>query len=316
MTVKRYVSMGKEVTYGSAILATAYAEAIGSIKPDQGWIIPSPIASREFRKRNLGPWRSRGTIGDFPIEPENIIGDLLLGAFGAVTTTNPTSGVYNHTFSPADSLPSYTVRFAVEQTERVLRGGLIEALTIKFPHNDNVKATAEILSGFVETKTALSSPTFSPLQALNMLGYSGVLTIGGVDKKNLVYDLEINLKNNIPFERGDLSGRTFATKRYGQRTVTGKLSAYFDDTTEYDRFINGTDFTLVIRASGPLITAGYNYFLELELRKCIYLKDTVPDVKPINEPLVIDAPFQAFYDTTGGFNAEAKAVLENTIAAY
>jgi len=672
----RYVGLGKETTYGIAAEATRYLEAIASIKPDQNWVIPSPIASRAFRKCNLGPYRARGNIGDFPVEPENI-GELLLGVFGSDIVTNPYTGVYLHTFSPADILPSFTIRKGVEITERVLPGGLTEALTVKFAHDKDIMANAEVFSGFVETKlgtppapsllgtsttcygvnysyqrksfyangrfwcfysdgtnmvyrtsvdgttwtsattikacsdgyefsvlfdgtylhyvqaklTSLyyrrgtpnangsitwsaveqtvlttynaaeypyvsvdsngyvwisyteyhytgpgandypfviksgnndgtwgttpggfphqlypdpyttwrtsvipltngkmlaiyaftdagikvkswtgsawgsekttssliqdgfahsavaegdnvhivflkkttydilhvkyyyienifgaettiqasaiigsapvlsrnpntnnlycfwvgspvqyhvyykkrigetwdSSPTdwinesvdgfndngaltafyeaytnkigllymtmvggpfkvkfgflafmpqpvISPLQALNMQGATSILTIVG-DVRALAYDLEITIKNNIPFDKGDLSGRTFSTKRAGQREVTGKISLCFNNTTEYDRFIAGTPFTLIVRADGPVISGVYRYFIGLELRKCIYIGG-VPDVKAQNESLVIDAPFKAFYDSTDGFNAEAKATLQNTIAAY
>jgi len=317
MAITRYIGLGKELNYGEAVAASRYAEAVASIKPDQGWVIPPPIASREFRKRNLGPYRARGQIREFPVEPENIIGELLYAVFGNVSSAQQGgTSAYLHTFSPADTLPSYTVRIGVEQTERILLGGLVESLGIRFRHDDDVKATAEFLSGFLETKASLGSPTISALQALNMQEASSALSIAGVSKRNVVYDLEINIKNNIPFQRGDLSGRTFAKKRYGQREVTGKLSAYFDDTAEYDRFIAGTEFTLIILANGPIITGAYRYYLSFELRKCIYLRDSVPDIAPQNEPLVIDAPFKAFYDTTGGFNAEAKATLQNTITSY
>ncbi len=309
----RYIALGKETTYGTAVAAARYAEAAASIRPDQGWIIPPPIASRAFRKRNLGPYRARGSIGDFPVEPENVIGELLLGVFGSVTTTEPAVGVKLHTFSPADTLPSYTCRVGVEQTERVLPGGLIEALTVKFAHGRDIQATAELLSGFVESKAAIATPTISPLQALNMLEASSILTIGGTAKRDIIYDLEITIKNNIPFDRGALDGRTFSKKRVGQREVTGRLSAYFDDTSEYDRFIAGNEFTLVVRADGPIITGTYKYYLSFELRKCAYTSGA-PDIKPRNEPLVIDAPFQAVFDA--GFGAEAKATLQNTIANY
>jgi len=295
--------------------ANRYIEAIASLKPDQGWIIPSPIADRAFRKRNLGPYRTRGTIGDFPVEPENI-GELLYGAFGNVLTTNPASGVYLHTFSPADSLPSYTFHIGSEQKERLVRGSLVEALTIKFAHDDDLKARAEILSGWVESSQNLETVAFSTLQALNMLTATNILTIDGISKKYEIYDLEITIKNNIPFDRGNLGSRQFTIKRYGAREVTGKLSAYFDNTEEYDRFIAGNEFTLIIHVDGPVITGAYKYYLEFELRKCIYLRDVAPDIAAINEPLVVDAPFKAFYDTYGGFNAEAKAKLQNAISAY
>lgn len=315
MAATRYIGMGKETTYGTAVAATRYGETISSLKPDQGWKIPKPVAYRAFMKKYLGPYRTRGNIGDFAVEPENLIGELLLGVFGSVASVQQDTVAYLHTFSPADTLPSHTVRVGSEQTERILPGGLIESLTVHFAHDDVINAKAEVLSGFVETKASLGTPTFTNLQALSMQEASSILTIAGSSKRSTIYDLELTVKNNIPFDKGALDGRTFSRKLVGMREVTGKLSAYFDDATEYDRFIAGTEFALIIQADGPVISGAYKYFLAFELRKCIY-KAATPDLKSWDEPLVIDAPFQAFYDTTGGFNAEAKAKLENTITVY
>jgi len=313
LAIKRYVGLGKETTYGVAVAATRYLAALASIKPDQSWIIPPPIASRGFRKRNLGPYRARGSI-DFPVEPENI-GELLLGVLGSVSSAQQGGTIaYLHTFTPGDLPPSFTLRMGVEQTERVLPGGLIDGLTLRFPHDDDVKARAEICSGFVETKASLASPTMSILQALNF-NYSGSLfKIAALDKRSIIYDAEVTIKNNVPFSRGDLSGRTFATKRFGQREVYGKISAYFDDTTEYDRFIAGNEFALQITVMGPVIVGAYQYYLQIDMNKCIYLKDTSPDVTAENEPLVIDAPFKAFIDPAT--EREILVKLQNSITSY
>ncbi|MDH5482659.1 MAG: phage tail tube protein [Candidatus Bathyarchaeota archaeon] len=319
MAITRYVGLGKEAagSFGTPVAATRYAEAISKIAPDQNWVIPPPISQRAASKRNLGPYRARGAIGDFPVEPENIIGELLHGVFGNVQSAQQGgTTAWLHTFTPADSLPSYTTRIGVELTERILPGTLIEALTIKFAHDKDIMANAEVYSGFPETKQALQVPTISALQALNMQAATCVLMLGGISKKTMVYDLEITIKNNIPFDRGQLDGRNFSVKRYGQREITGKISAFFDDTSQFDAFIAGTEFPIDVQAIGPVITGSYYYKLAFDLRKCVYLRDSVPDPKPQSEPLVIDAPFKAFYDTTGGFNAEGKAFLTNKITAY
>jgi hypothetical protein len=315
--VTRYVGLGSEVVFGTPAPATRYIESIADLKPDQGWIIPPPIASRAFRKRNLGPYTATGSIGDFGVDPLNI-GELLLGAFGSVSTLQQGGTAARlHTFTPVEGvLPSLTVRLGVEATERISPGTFVEALTLKFAHDKDVQANAQILSGYVETKGAIGSPTLSTLQNLNMQDINSIYTIDGSPKRNVVYDFEFTIKNNIPIAKRDLSGRQFTTARVGQREVTGKLSAYFDTTAEYDRFIAGTEFTLIARAQGPLIASPYYYYLEVEMRKCAYDKDAAPGVKAQSEPLVVDAPFQALYDSTGGFNAEAKAKLMNTIAAY
>lgn len=313
----RYVGLGRETgAFGTAVAATRYLEAIADMKVDQGIITRPPIASRAFRKRSLGPYRTQGSIGEFPVDPLSI-GELLYAAFGWVASAQQGgTAAYLHTFTPADVLPSYTMRLGSEVTERILPGCLEESLTVKFPHDNDVQATAQMLSGILETKASLGTPSFSALQCLNMQDAASVLTIEGADKRSVVYDFEFTLKNNIPISKGDLSGRYFSTKRVGQREVTGKLSAYFDSSVEYDRFMASTEFALIIRAQGPVIASTYYYYLEVEMRKCVYDKDVVPAIKPQNEPMVVDAPFKALYDSTGGFNAEAKAKLMNTATNY
>ena len=310
----RYSAWGKETVYGTAVAASRYAEAIAGIKPDHNWVIPDPVFGRAYRKRNLGPYRARGPVGPFPVEPENI-GEILLAALGSVSTTNPISGVYLHVFSPADLPPSLTVRLGVELTERILPGCLLEDLKLKIPNDKDVEATAQFLSGFPETSGSIGTPTASALQALTVASGATMMTLEGSDRKNVLFDSEIQIQNKWS-DRGNLGGRTLAVKRIGNRTVLGKLSTNFDDVNEYTRFINGTPFTLVHQVAGPEIVENYPYYLKLELRKCVYKKDGVPDVKNQGEPLVVDAPFQAFYDTTGAFNAEIKATLQNTIASY
>jgi hypothetical protein len=315
MAIQRYVGIGREtVAYGTAANAVRYAEAIAKIKPSQGWVIPEPVARRDPQKANLGPYRARGNIGPFDAEPQNVFLDLLYGVLGKVTTTG--TGPYTHQFRGEDSLPSYTLRLGVEKTERVLPGCLVESLSVHIPHDGNVEALAEILTGFPETKDSLATPTLSALKAFNHFTdpTDNIVTIATKDVKAQVYDLQLQIKNNIPFNRGALDGRNFSVKRYGKREITGKLSIAFDDTDEYDRFIAGTDFTLVAHIAGDIISGADRYSLHLEMGTCRYVGDAVPDVGPINEPVVIaDAAFKSFYNTS--YTNALEAAIVNSVSS-
>jgi len=315
----RYIGIAKESVFGSPEgNSVRYDAGLVDVKPDQNWIIPEPVLNRAIREKSLGIYRARGTIGENFAEPEGILGDLLLGVFGSESVTVPVTGVKRHLFYGTETLPSYTLRLGVEQTARVIAGMLVESLTLKWRYNDAVKYTAEVLSGVVETKEAtVGTPPISALKSFVPTEGTNVCTIATADKKSLVYEAEVTIKNNIPFDRGSLASRGFTTKRYGKREVTGKLSMYFDNTTEYDRFIAGTEFNLNLKIqTGELVVDPQPYYLELDVRKCVYLKDVAPAIKAQNEPLVVDAPFKAFYDTTDGFNSECKVTLQNSIAAY
>jgi hypothetical protein len=191
-----------------------------------------------------------------------------------------------------------------------LAGCLVNSLKIRFPHEDNIKATADILQGgAIETKGSLQTPSFSTLQPF-AASPAAVLTIAAADKKAYVYDGEVSIDNRIP-DRGSLSSRYMPRIRQGERQVTGKISAYFDETVEYDRFLAGTEFELIAKWEGPVITGAYKYSLQLQLAKCVYLRDVAPHVAAASEPLVIDAAFQSFYDST--YN-DITVALQNTIS--
>ena len=148
MSRVRYIGVGKESVYGDAVAATRFEDAICSILPDQNWLIPTPVAKRAYDKRARGLNRTQGNIGDFDVVAEGIIGELMLGCIGDVNTTNPYAGVYLHEFDPVDTIPSYTLRLGVEQTQRILPGCLVEQLTWKYSAGQFMKVNALIFSGF------------------------------------------------------------------------------------------------------------------------------------------------------------------------
>jgi len=312
MTIKRYIGIGKETVFGDNPPASRWLESVENIVTDQNIIIPTSVGQRERRKYAFGPFRGRGNIGPFEIEPENA-GELILGGMGSVTTTVPYTNVYLHTFKPADLPPSFSLRLGVELTQRRLCGCLVNALTFDFKHDLMVKLTAEMLGSFVlETSSAIESASFSPLQPF--VSPASILTIEGVDKRALVSAGEITLKNNIPYDRGDLSSRFFTKKRVGIREINGKLDIYFDDLTERQRFLDGTPFGLIVEFTGALIVTGYYYRLKFYLPSCIYSKDAAPHLVPQNEPLVLNAPFESLLAPAG--TEEIKIELQNQISSY
>jgi hypothetical protein len=318
----RYVGIGRETgDYGTSVAAVRYAECPASIKPDLGWIKRKPIAMRSLQTSWLGKYRARGKIGELSAEPENILPDLIYGALGSIyAVTSKGNGCYQHSIIPGDTLPSFTVRLGVEKTERVLPGCLVDNLRIHYPAEEEAKLSADIVSGFAETKATLGTPTFPTVQPFSFQYYPGPTSGTRVDVDGrsmgglgLVYDAEVLIANKIPFQRGCLDYKTFPTIRAGSREVTGKISMYFDDTTEYDRFIAGTPFSLAFYLDGPIAGGTNKYWFGVTLPKCKY-EGGAPDVTPQDEPLVIDAPFTAYYNA-GPPAGEILIALINKITA-
>lgn len=320
MAITRYVGLGCEViTFGSGEAAQQYIRTTERIEPDQGWIIPAPIAQRAAKQKNLGPFRGRGPIGPFDVKPENI-GELLFGVLGDVATTNPDTGVYLHTFKGAESLKGYTVRCGVGFKERILPGCLFNDLTLSFTHGQNVKATSTVFgpSTAIESHGALATLAQSDFCNLDPFLVGGDPTnnfakIATVDKKAYVYDGFIKIENNIPYDKGTLESRFFPSIKVGSRKVTGQISLYFTETDSYDKFLAGTEFDLDLKFNTAIITGSYRYYLQMILYNCVYLRNAAPHVIPMDEPLrILDAPFQAFHETTPDSEIEVK--LQNTVS--
>jgi hypothetical protein len=317
LAANRYVGIGKETIYGTAVAASRYVEAPDSFQPDPGVTILDPFAYRARQYQQLTKFRARGNIGGWKFLPECIIGEALYGVLGAKSSAQQGGTVaYKHTFTPADTLVSWTLRKGVELTELVYPGCLFNKLTINSKHGELVEAILEVLGvGAAPTKVALGTPTFSTLQPFSY--HQATILLAGSDKSTMVYDLSVAIDNNIPIDKGGHGSKYFPKIRVGNRLVNGKLSTFFDETNQYDAFIAGTEFTLNNKWVGAQIGAtAYYYTLELDLPRCVYNSKGAPEIKPLAEPLVVDAPFDALYSTVGAYNAEIKAYLTNTITAY
>lgn len=302
MAIKRYIGIKKETTYGEfEVGIDTWIEAIETIAGDQGWIIPDLIGTRERRKKNLGPWRAKGNIRDFPLEPENA-GDLITGALGIDNVGDLGGGFYGHTILPSDTIPSYSLRIGLDNiSERRFSGCLISNITMKFVQGADAVIGISIFQGAtIEVLGAASSATLSPLDAFTY--HQAKIELEGSTISTDVYDAEVSIDNSI-IDRGALGTRFVTTKRIGSRTVRGKLSLFFKDTTEYQRFLNGTEFDLKIS-----VTNG-NYSLSIHLPRCIY-RSSKTNLVAMNEPIVVDGEFEAFYDSSSGY--EVRVILKNT----
>jgi hypothetical protein len=314
--LERYVGLGRETTFAEAANATRYIESQALLLPDQGWIVPSPICDSSRSRFNLGAFRTRGSFGPFEVTADNIgeiINAIMSGELYECEVYGDPVVSGRRNWKCSNLLDSYTLHIGAEIEERILAGMLANKLQFKASHGEALQATVEWVGpGTNETTDTLASLTRDNLTSLQPFVYhhaSGLISIGDSEKSANIFDFEIEIDNKIPFQRGTMASRFMAKKRYGSRTVQGKLSAYFNDDDEYDRFIAGEPFTLDLTFRGPLIGQGRYYELRFLLNQCIYLKDIGHPVLKRDEPLVIDCPFQGLYDST---YTELFIELENT----
>ena len=126
-------------------------------------------------------------------------------------------------------------------------------------------------------------------------------------------NLTIRGNNNMEFIRTlDTTVNPSLLKRNGLRTfeLSGNLS--FQNHTQYGRFHNGSEFPVTVTVLGPLITAGFNHQLRLEMPR-VKFTQVAPQ---INGPGFISVPFtaQAFYSVGSGTAFDAWLVNTRTSA--
>jgi len=310
MSNKRAIGIAKESTYGTLVPLGDYiwSEATESLKSDMGYTVIDPVGKRERTKILKGNWRIRGNIGPVEIEPENIAPVLIYGALGSDSVGDLGDGAYAHTISPSNTLPTFSIRMELDDKERRVVGAIVDGFELTCRYGEAAKLTASILSGKYETvENTVNASTFSTLQPFTYADIT--VKLDGSTITSRLYEVTLTLSNNV-IDRGSLGSRTLDTVRLGPRVISGKFSSYFENTDDWNKMKNGTEFALQIELVGETIGGDKKYSISIALPRCVVKSDAIPHVMPIREPLVLDVPFEVLYDSSNGYDIQV--VVTNT----
>lgn len=148
----------------------------------------------------------------------------------------------------------------------------------------DLSVNAAIVTGATYTAETTTSPLDS---------YSGILSEGGVAIA-VVTEIQLNIDNGMA-TRFVVGSRTTLRPSQGRSNVTGTVTAYFDDSTMLNKFINETEssieFTLPDAAGNSL---------KFRLPRVKY-GAAPPDVSG-EGPITLAMPFQALLDPVTGSN--------------
>ncbi|MFQ5712329.1 MAG: phage tail tube protein, partial [Candidatus Geothermarchaeales archaeon] len=190
----RYFGFAEETTFGTKAAIASYLDPIDvKIVSDTGKIFVETVQNRAAVKQVDGPFKCAGPIS-FYVEPENIAW-FLKWALGSVSSLQgDTSGVYKHTFKPADTVKSWTGEEGAELFARVYTSCLIDKLTIDAVKKEALKGSIDIYAQKEEKEATLDTPSFSTLAPF--VFHQGTITLNGVDESSEVEALSIALANN------------------------------------------------------------------------------------------------------------------------
>ena len=180
---------------------------------------------------------------------------------------------------------------------RLFTGCTVSSMAISLAPNQMVTTTfgmvGKDMSISANEKTQDAASGAQPFDA-----YSGDLAIGNVGNSSavaIVTGLDFTLTNSFAptFVIGDDSAPSL---EYGQAVVEGTLTAYFEDASLINRFLNEVESELVVSVDDPTGLNAYTF--------------TFPKIKINSADVGVDGPtsrmislsFVALYDSTEGTN--------------
>lgn len=180
---------------------------------------------------------------------------------------------------------------------RLFTGCAVNTMAVSLAPNQMVTTTFGIV-GKDMTISATEKTVSAASGAAPFDAYSGDLAIGNVGASSnvaIVTGMDFTLTNSFAptFVIGDDSAPSL---EYGMATVEGTLSAYFEDASLINRFLNETETELQVSVNDPTGTNAYTFLF--------------PRVKINSADVGVDGPtsriismsFVALYDSTEGTN--------------
>ena len=307
----RYLAMGKEDVFGQEATSYRYIDlASEGLRTEHEWIMPELAGYRWKRMAMRGTMRVGGSVDAYA--QFGSLGIFLLAALGAVSTSQPdptgAPSVYRHEFTPADSLPSYTLRVASEVTGRQFLGCVCSSLELSIAPGELLGISLEV----VGQREEAFSPGEPEWDDSPYVGFADLVSaeVGGSPVS--LEALTLTIENDLADDAFELGSAYLPEIPVQALSITGSFDLKFKDRTHLDRFLSGEETSLYLRFEGPEIEGGLRYCLELDLPRIIY-KTAGANVSG-RERLVESVEFEALFDPAEG--RIIKAVLQNTEAGY
>ena len=265
----RYVALGKESSFGTEASPTRYIDlARETFTTRHDWIIPELASARWPRYALKGPIRVEGSL-DMYVRADNV-GELLMAVLGSCLTSQPdpdnAPSVYEHHFTPADSLPSYTIHVASEVTGRKFLGCVARRLELTCAVGELLGASVDFL-GREEQPLTPGTPSWGEAPFFtfaDLLEFS----VGGSAVSVRAFTLRI--ENDLVDDWYLLGDRRLAEVPVRGINVEGSFDLKFSDRTHLDRFLNAEETYVLIKFQGPEIEGGKPYWLEILLPRVVY----------------------------------------------
>lgn len=313
-----YIGLAKESEYGEGVAPEYYVDATSD-----GFSLDNDVdfdddttRSRGAHKGEAGALSDEGSI-DLPANPENGLGLLLKAAFGDEDFDTPTDGVGEHTFRPADTLPSLSVEVGRDIDVVRHTGVGVDNLELAHAAEDGLTASADLPAKEPDPSVEESDPTYSDLR--NFRFHDADVEFAGVDRTPDIQEATPSISNDLePLFRGE---RTAGKMAVGDREISVTATLDFEDETLFEYFLGeagatsvqssleATNVSLSWTSPETINGTSEQYSLTWDMPRCVVL--THEATIDGNELVAEDVELRALVDAaTGG---EAEVTLTNGI---
>jgi len=319
----RFIGIGKESTYRTAVTVTEYINVISeSIVPDWDRVRLEEAGYRFATDKLPGGFKETGNI-DLYVDAESI-SKFFEGLLGDVSTDDDGASppvAYKHTITPATSLPSYTLEIFPESPadySRQVSGVGILSMRLEAEAGSPITATVGILGAKEELISPSSTtPTFANVSPLPFNNSSVEMDDSAIAT---VEAFRLDISNTIPDDAFVLNDMFLPALRLEGGEITGEMDLAFTSWSYYQQFYGSSSATEpsetpdtvkieLIATGGSTGSSGTgyeNYKLTITLPKCRL--DTSNANFDRRSRIVQRLGFEALYDTSSGYAIQVEIV--------
>jgi len=271
---------------------------------------------RGFKDRfpsSAGAKEGTGSLANIDVEA-SVIGDLLYGNLGSVTTAQPDAAnsptVFRHTFSRLNGIqmPSFTFFIDRGISKKRYLLSVIKKLGFAGAVDGKALVNAEVLFKTEDVASAFTPSYGSPKP---LMFYQTDFKIDGVSDVN-VRSWSLNIDN------GSVVQRTLNQSRDckdvvspGRFLIDGGFEIYFETETQRQKFLDASSAALDITLAGDIIEDAFKNQLEFVLPEVRYTAFPFGNLEDLIGAAVT---FEAQYNAAAGYSIHA--VLTNGVSSY
>ena len=325
----------KQSAYGTPLADGVLTTASYIQGPDLAQRTPSLVRDNgQFGRGDEWARTQEIDVWDLALARKMDLNPLLAGLFagfglGAVTTTTPLAGVYQHVFKPIDSLstlqlPAMTVvEEAIANTgvKKKIQDLVVNDFEISGEGRNRLQIAANLKGSGQWANSTLAMPAPAAGGFLRMKdGLFELGPFGGAftNMSSLLERFSVKWNNNLADEDGYILGSGFYRGRH-EIGLSREPSFDFDllqvtDGQELDRLDANTNLKARLTFTGGVISGAHNFTLIIDMPDLHY--KTVEKFYTGEGKLAYKISCNLNYDDTGGVLCPLFITVKNDVAVY